>query len=78
MKEYGGVYEYIQIFLTSALAGSPWSDSRPWRFTSGERAPGTHGIGGLVGPQNRYGQRREQKFFDPTVTRTPTPQSSTP
>jgi hypothetical protein len=28
-----------------------WSDSRPSRFTNGEIAPGTHWIGGWVGPR---------------------------
>jgi hypothetical protein len=46
MKAYGGVDIYIHIFLTSALAGGEWSASRPGRFTPGERAPGTHWIGG--------------------------------
>jgi hypothetical protein len=35
--------------LTSTLDGVEWSDSRPGRFTSRERAPGTHWIGGWVG-----------------------------
>jgi hypothetical protein len=35
-------------FLTSALVGGKWSDSRPGRFNPGERAPGTHWIGGWV------------------------------
>jgi hypothetical protein len=35
--------------LTSALDGGEWSASRPGRFTPGERAPGTHWIGGWVG-----------------------------
>jgi hypothetical protein len=29
-------------------------------------------------PQNRSGRRREEKIFDPTGTRTPTPRSSSP
>jgi hypothetical protein len=37
--------------LTSALEGGEWSASRPGRFTSRERAPGTHWIGGWVGPR---------------------------
>jgi hypothetical protein len=37
--------------LTSALDGGEWSASRPGRFTSRERAPGTHWIGGWVGPR---------------------------
>jgi hypothetical protein len=37
MKTYGGVDEYINVFLTSALAGGEWSASRPCRFTPGKR-----------------------------------------
>jgi hypothetical protein len=37
--------------LTSALDGSEWSASRTGRFTAKERAPGTHWIGGWVGPR---------------------------
>jgi hypothetical protein len=46
MKVYMGVHIEIHIFLTSALFGSEWSASRPSRFT-----PGTHWIGGWVGPR---------------------------
>jgi hypothetical protein len=38
-------------FLTSALDGGEWSASHPGRFTSWERAPGTHWTGGWVGPR---------------------------
>jgi hypothetical protein len=51
MKTCGGVDVYIHIFLTSALAGGEWSASRLRRFATGERAPGTHGIGGWVDPR---------------------------
>jgi hypothetical protein len=34
--------------VTSALDGGACSASRPGRFTRGERAPGTHWIGGWV------------------------------
>jgi hypothetical protein len=37
--------------LTSALDGGEWSASRPGRFTSRERTPVTHCIGGWVGPR---------------------------
>jgi hypothetical protein len=37
--------------LTSALDGAEWSASRPGHFTPKERAPGTHWIGGWVGPR---------------------------
>jgi hypothetical protein len=52
MKAYGEVDLQIRIFLTSALAGGEWSASRPCRFTPGERAPGTHWIGGWGGEKN--------------------------
>jgi hypothetical protein len=55
MKTYGGVDVYIHIFLTSALAGGEWLDSRPGRFTPGERAPDTHWIGGWVDPRAGLG-----------------------
>jgi hypothetical protein len=51
MKAYGRVDVWIHILLTSALAGGEWSASRPCRFTLGERAPGTHLIGGWVDPR---------------------------
>jgi hypothetical protein len=38
-------------FLASTLYGGEWSATRPCRFTPGERAPGTHRIGGWVGPR---------------------------
>jgi hypothetical protein len=37
--------------LTSALDGGEWSASRPGCITSTEGAPGTHWIGGWVGPR---------------------------
>jgi hypothetical protein len=37
--------------LTSALEGGEWSASRPGRFSPSKRAPGTHWIGGWVGPR---------------------------
>jgi len=36
--------------LTSALDGCEWSALRSNRFTHSQRAPGTHLIGGWVGP----------------------------
>jgi hypothetical protein len=49
MKTYCGVEVYFNAFLTSALDGGEWSASCPGRFTSRERDPGTHRIGGWVG-----------------------------
>jgi hypothetical protein len=45
MKTYWGA------FLTSALDGGEWSASLPGLFTPRERVPGTHWIGGWVGPR---------------------------
>jgi hypothetical protein len=51
MKTYWGVEVWLYTFLTSALDGGEWSASQPGRFTPNERAPGTHCIGGWVGPR---------------------------
>jgi hypothetical protein len=52
MKAYWGLWRYSSThYLTSALDGSEWPASRPGRFTPRERAPGTHWIGGWVGPR---------------------------
>jgi hypothetical protein len=48
---YGRVDVQTHEFLTSALAEDEWSASRPGRFTTVERAPGTHWIGGWVNPR---------------------------
>jgi len=37
--------------LTTALGRGEWSASRPSSFTARERAPGTHWIGGWLGPR---------------------------
>jgi len=51
VKAYGRVEVQLHVFLTSALDGDELSDSSPGRFTFGERTPGTHQIGGWVGPR---------------------------
>jgi hypothetical protein len=68
MKAYGAVDVQIHIFLTSALVGGEWSASRPGRFTTGERAPGSHCIGGWVDPRAALGRLEEEKILDPTGT----------
>jgi hypothetical protein len=50
IKTYGEMDVYPHVFLTSALAKGEWSTSRPGRFTPGERAPGSHWIGGWEDP----------------------------
>jgi hypothetical protein len=59
----GGVDVWIQIFLTSALVGGKWSASRPGLFTLGERAPGTHWIGGWVDRRAGLDDLEKRKFL---------------
>jgi hypothetical protein len=44
MKTYVEVAVQIHVFLTSALIGGEWLDSRPGHITPEERAPGTQQI----------------------------------
>jgi hypothetical protein len=55
--------EWIHVFLTLALPGGEWSASRPGRFSPGERAPGTHWIGGWVNPRTRLHDVKKRKFL---------------
>jgi hypothetical protein len=54
----------IHIFLTSALAGGEWSASCSGRFKPGERAAGTHWIGGWVDPRAGLDDEK-RKFLTP-------------
>jgi hypothetical protein len=63
MKVYGGMDVYIHISLTSALVGGEWSALRPCRFTPGERAPGSHWIGGCVDPTADLDIMEKLKFL---------------
>jgi hypothetical protein len=52
MEALGGRRYSSYSFLTSALDGGEWSASRPGRvLPPGKRTPGTHWIGGWVGPR---------------------------
>jgi hypothetical protein len=51
MKAFGGVDVEIHVFFNSALAVGEWSASRPGRFNTRERTPGTNFIGGWVDPR---------------------------
>jgi hypothetical protein len=50
-KTYGREKVQLYAFLTSAQDGGDWPDSRPGRFSPGERSRLTHCIGGYVGPR---------------------------
>jgi len=56
---------YHHAFLTSALERSEWSASRPGYFTPRERAPGTHWIGGWVGPSASLDAMEKRKIPSP-------------
>jgi hypothetical protein len=62
MKAYGEVDVWIHIFLSSALVGGEWSASHPGRFIPGERATGTHWIGGWMGPRVGLDDMEKGKF----------------
>jgi hypothetical protein len=51
MEAYCGVKVQLRHSLSSALDEGEWSASRPGRFIPRETAPGTHWIGGWVGPR---------------------------
>jgi hypothetical protein len=63
MKTYQGVAVEIHVFLTSALVRGEWSASCPGHFTPEERAPGTHWIGGWVGPRTSLDDIQNRKFL---------------
>jgi hypothetical protein len=50
-------------FLTSAPDGGERSPSRPCSFTPGERVPGTHWIGGWIGPRSGLDTVEKTKSF---------------
>jgi hypothetical protein len=63
MKMVGGVDVQIHVFLTLALVGGEWSDSRHGLLTPGEKAPGTHRIGGWVDPRAGLDDMEKWKFL---------------
>jgi hypothetical protein len=51
MTAYWGVEVKLHSLFYLGGIGSEWSASRPGRSTPRERVPGTHWIGGWVGPR---------------------------
>jgi hypothetical protein len=79
MKIYGVVYVHLQEFLTSALEEGEWWASCLGRLNPGNRALGTHWIGGwLGGPKSRYWHCAERKFLTLDGNQTTIPRSSRP
>jgi hypothetical protein len=62
MNAHGRVKVWIHIFLSSALVGE-LSASHSGRFTPGERATGTHWIGGWVDPTVGLHDVEKRKFL---------------
>jgi hypothetical protein len=61
-----GEWRYISTHsLTSVLDRGEWSASRTGRFTPRERAPGTHRIGGWVGPRDVLDAVVKRKILSP-------------
>jgi hypothetical protein len=52
-------------FLNSALHEGVWSASRPGCFIPGEKALGTHFIGGWVGSRTRLDHMEKEKSLAP-------------
>jgi hypothetical protein len=63
MKTYGGADVWNHVILTSAIVGGEGSASRYGRFSAGEMAPGTHWIGGLVGPRTGLDDVERRKIL---------------
>jgi hypothetical protein len=68
MKMHEGVEEQLHAFLTTAMDWGVWLASRPDRFTTGERASGTHWIRRPRRHQSRSGRGDEEKK-DPRLCR---------
>jgi hypothetical protein len=62
MKAYEGMGVWMNIFLTLALVEGEWSASRPGCFALGQRARGTHSIGGWMGSRAGLDDVEKRKF----------------
>jgi hypothetical protein len=65
MEAYGGSGGISPPFLTSTLYGGEWSASRLCRFTPREIDPGTHWVGGWVGPRVGLDAAEKRKTLTP-------------
>jgi hypothetical protein len=63
MEAYGRMDVEIHVFLTSALVGGEWSDSRPCRFTPRGKSSRCPLDRKLVGPQRRLDDVEQRKFL---------------
>jgi hypothetical protein len=63
MKVYGEWMYRSTFSAFAALAAGEWSTSCPSRFTTGERATGTHSTGGWVDPRASLDDLKKRKFL---------------
>jgi hypothetical protein len=63
MKAYWCVDVQSHVLSTSTLVGSEWLASRSDCFTQGEVAPGTHWLGGWMGPRGGLDDIEKWTFF---------------
>jgi hypothetical protein len=63
MKMYGGSEGTAPAYLTSALDGGEWSASHSCCFTPRENVPGTHWVGGWVGPRTSLDAVEKRKIL---------------
>jgi hypothetical protein len=63
MKAYGGVNVYVHVLMTLALVRGEWSALRSGYFTLGERASGTHWMGGWMDLRVGLDDMEKSKFL---------------
>jgi hypothetical protein len=78
MKAYWGTEVQLHAFFTSVLDEGEWPALRPSRFTPRDKAPGTHWIGGWVGPRASLDVAVKRKIPALTGTRTTTHPARSP
>jgi hypothetical protein len=78
MKAYWGVEVYIHAFFDLGTRWNEWSASHPGHFTPREGGPGTHWIGGWVGPRAVLDAVVKRKIPSPAGNRTLEPRPFNP
>jgi hypothetical protein len=63
MKKYVGLDVWSNVFLGSSLVEGELLTPRPYSFTLGEKAPGTHYIGAWMGHRAGMGDMEKCKFL---------------